>query len=173
LLDYEEDSVHTLDDSGAYLTQKLAQLFVLESGDTLEIQVDHNENWEVDVAGVVENYIGHTIYMTSAYYEEMTGETNGEQNLELIKYDSYTLDEKELGRELMDEDEVIGVNYVSDVAHSFSGTLDSLDLITQILIVSAAALAFIVLYNLTNINVSERQRELSTIKVLGNHDHEV
>src|SRR5699024_4721257 len=73
----------------------------------------------------------------------------------------------------MDEDEVIGVNYVSDVAHSFSGTLDSLDLITQILIVSAAALAFIVLYNLTNINVSERQRELSTIKVLGNHDHEV
>ena len=173
LMDYEEDSVHTLDDSGAYLTQKLAQLFEVEPGDTLEIQGDHNENWEVDVAGVVENYIGHTIYMTPAYYEEMTGETNGEPNLELIKYDSDTLDEKELGRELMDEDEVIGVNYVSDVAHSFSGTLDSLDLITQILIVSAAALAFIVLYNLTNINVSERQRELSTIKVLGNHDHEV
>src|SRR5699024_12064775 len=98
----------------------------------------------------------------------MTGETNGEANLELIKYDSDTVDEKEVGRELMDEDEVIGVNYVSDVAHSFSGTLDSLDLIPQILIVSAAALAFIVLYNLTNINVSERQRELSTIKVLGN-----
>ena len=99
-MDYEEDSVHTLDDSGAYLTQKLAQLFEVEPGDTLEIQGDHNENWEVDVAGVVENYIGHTIYMTPAYYEEMTGETNGEPNLELIKYDSDTLDEKELGREL-------------------------------------------------------------------------
>src|SRR5699024_10357459 len=82
LKDYESETVHTLDDSGAYLTQKLAQLFEVEPGDTLEIQGDHNENWEVDVAGVVENYIGHTIYMTPAYNEEMTGETNGEPNLE-------------------------------------------------------------------------------------------
>src|SRR5699024_7101177 len=153
--------------------QKLAQLFEVETGDTLEILGDNDEIWEVTVAGVVENYIGHTLYMTPAYYEETTGETNDVPNLELIKYDPKALDETELGRELMDEDEVIGVNYVSDVAHSFSGTLDSLDLITQILIISAAALAFIVLYNLTNINVSERQRELSTIKVLGSHDHEV
>ena len=173
LKDYESETVHTLDDSGAYLTQKLAQLFEVETGDTLEILGDNDEIWEVTVAGVAENYIGHTLYMTPAYYEEMTGETNDVPNLELIKYDPKALDETELGRELMDEDKVIGVNYVSDVAHSFSGTLDSLDLITQILIVSAAALAFIVLYNLTNINVSERQRELSTIKVLGSHDHEV
>src|SRR5699024_9224973 len=173
LKDYESENVHTLDDSGAYLTQKLAQLFEVETGDTLEILGDNDEIWEVTVAGVVENYIGHTLYMTPAYYEETTGETNDVPNLELIKYDPKALDETELGRELMDEDEVIGVNYVSDVAHSFSGTLDSLDLITQILIISAAALAFIVLYNLTNINVSERQRELSTIKVLGSHDHEV
>src|SRR5699024_4415582 len=173
LTDYKDETVHSLDDSGAYLTQKLAQLFDVQAGDTLEILGDNDEIWEVDVAGVVENYIGHTIYMTPTYYKEMTDEANGETNHELIKYDSKTLDETKLGRDLMDEDEVIGVNYVSDVAHSFSGTLDSLDLITQILIVSAAALAFIVLYNLTNINVSERQRELSTIKVLGSHDHEV
>src|SRR5699024_7094253 len=152
LKDYESETVHTLDDSGAYLTQKLAQLFEVETGDTLEILGDNDEIWEVTVAGVVENYIGLTLYMTPAYYEETTGETNDVPNLELIKYDPKALDETELGRELMDEDEVIGVNYVSDVAHSFSGTLDSLDLITQILIISAAALAFIVLYNLTIIN---------------------
>ena len=173
LKDYKNETVHSLDDSGAYLTQKLAQLFDVETGDTLEILGDNDETWEVNVAGVVENYIGHTLYMTPAYYEEMTGEINEKPNLELIKYDSEALNETDLGKDLMDEEEVIGVNYVSDVAQSFSGTLDSLDLITQILIVSAAALAFTVLYNLTNINVSERQRELSTIKVLGSHNYEV
>src|SRR5699024_12726537 len=81
--------------------------------------------------------------------------------------------ETEIGSDLLNTDEVVGINYVSDVSQSFSGTLDSLGLITQILIIAAAALAFIVLYNLTNINVSERQRELSTIKVLGSYDSEV
>ena len=173
LMDYEEGTVQTLDDSGAYITQKLAQLFEVEVGDQLEIMSEDNEEWVVDVSGIVENYIGHTLYMTPEYYEEMTGSENGEPNLQLIKYDTNAVDETEIGRDLMNTDEVIGVNYVTDVAQNFSGTLDSLDLITQILVISAAALAFIVLYNLTNINVSERQRELSTIKVLGSYDHEV
>jgi putative ABC transport system permease protein len=173
LMDYEEGTVQTLDDSGAYITQKLAQLFEVEVGDQLEIMSENNEEWVIDVSGIVENYIGHTLYMTPEYYEEMTGSENGEPNLQLIKYDTNEVDETEIGRDLMNTDEVIGVNYVTDVAQSFSGTLDSLDLITQILVISAAALAFIVLYNLTNINVSERQRELSTIKVLGSYDHEV
>src|SRR5699024_11600219 len=143
--------------------QKLAQLFEVEVGDQLEIMSENNEEWVVNVSGIVENYIGHTLYITPEYYEEMTGSENGEPNLQLIKYDTNEVDETEIGRDLMNTDEVIGVNYVTDVAQSFSGTLDSLDLITQILVISAAALAFIVLYNLTNINVSERQRELSTI----------
>ncbi|HLR88805.1 MAG TPA: ABC transporter permease, partial [Atopostipes sp.] len=173
LMDYKDGAVQALDDSGAYITQKLAQLFEVEVGDQLEITSENNEEWVVDVSGIVENYIGHTLYMTPEYYEEMTGSENGEPNLQLIKYDTNEVDETEIGRDLMNTDEVIGVNYVTDVAQSFSGTLDSLDLITQILVISAAALAFIVLYNLTNINVSERQRELSTIKVLGSYDHEV
>ncbi|MEY8291733.1 FtsX-like permease family protein [Carnobacteriaceae bacterium 52-44] len=173
LMDYKDGAVQALDDSGAYITQKLAQLFEVEVGDQLEITSENNEEWVVDVSGIVENYIGHTLYMTPEYYEKMTGSENGEPNLQLIKYDTNEVDETEIGRDLMNTDEVIGVNYVTDVAQSFSGTLDSLDLITQILVISAAALAFIVLYNLTNINVSERQRELSTIKVLGSYDHEV
>lgn len=173
LMDYKNDTVHTLDDSGAYITQKLAQLFDVEVGDSLEVLGENDETWVVNVAGIVENYIGHTIYMTPKYYEEITDSTNGEPNLQLIKYDTNEFDQTEIGKDLMSMDEVIGVNYVSDIAEGFSGTLDSLDLITQILVISAAALAFIVLYNLTNINVSERQRELSTIKVLGSYDHEV
>ncbi|HLR92304.1 MAG TPA: ABC transporter permease, partial [Atopostipes sp.] len=171
--DYEEDVIHTLDDSGVYMTQKLAQLFDLDVGDQLEITGSDDEQWTVDVAGIVENYIGHTLYMTPDYYEELTDSERTEPNLALIKYDTDAVDESEIGRDLMENDEVIGVSYVSDVAQGFSGTLDSLDLITQILVASAAALAFIVLYNLTNINVSERQRELSTIKVLGSYDKEV
>ena len=173
LMDYKNNTVHTLDDSGAYITQKLAQLFDVEVGDSLEVLGENDETWVVNVAGIVENYIGHTIYMTPKYYEEITDSTNGEPNLQLIKYDTNEFDQTEIGKDLMSMDEVIGVNYVSDIAEGFSGTLDSLDLITQILVISAAALAFIVLYNLTNINVSERQRELSTIKVLGSYDHEV
>ena len=73
----------------------------------------------------------------------------------------------------MNQNAVLGMTYSSEIYDSFSGTLNSLELITQILVIAAAALAFIILYNLTNINVSERERELSTIKVLGFHDREV
>lgn len=173
LMDYKEGTVQSLDNSGAYITQKLAQLFNVEAGDQLKITSENNETWVVNISGVVKNYIGHTLYMTPEYYEEITGSKNKEPNLQLIKYDKNKVNEAEIGRDLMNTDQVIGVSYVTDVAQSFSGTLDSLDLITQILVISAAALAFIVLYNLTNINVSERKRELSTIKVLGSYDHEV
>lgn len=173
LPDYEDSTLYSLDDSGAFITQKLARLFSLEVGDQLEIMSADDEVWVVDVAGIVENYIGHTIYLTPEYFEEMAGKPVSDPNIHLIKYNTDEVLETEIGSDLLNTDEVVGINYVSDVSQSFSGTLDSLGLITQILIIAAAALAFIVLYNLTNINVSERQRELSTIKVLGSYDSEV
>lgn len=173
LPDYENGTPHSLVNTGAHVTQKLARLFDLDIGDELEVVSADDEEWMVEVAGIVENYIGHTLYITPAYFEEVTGEAVSNPNLDLVHYDLEEVDEAELGREIMQTDEVAGVNYVSDVSDAFSGTLDSLDLITQILVVAAAALAFIVLYNLTNINVSERKRELSTIKVLGSYNSEV
>lgn len=173
LPDYEDSTLYSLDDSGAFITQKLARLFSLKVGDQLEIISADDEVWVVDVAGIVENYIGHTIYLTPEYFEEMAGKPVSDPNIHLIKYNTDEVLETEIGSDLLNTDEVVGINYVSDVSQSFSGTLDSLGLITQILIIAAAALAFIVLYNLTNINVSERQRELSTIKVLGSYDSEV
>lgn len=173
LPDYEDSTLYSLDDSGAFITQKLARLFSLKVGDQLEIMSADDEVWVVDVAGIVENYIGHTIYLTPEYFEEMAGKPVSDPNIHLIKYNTDEVLETEIGSDLLNTDEVVGINYVSDVSQSFSGTLDSLGLITQILIIAAAALAFIVLYNLTNINVSERQRELSTIKVLGSYDSEV
>lgn len=171
LNDYQSDQVYTLDDSGAYITQKLATLFDFEIGD--EMPVSNDRDYVVTIAGIVENYVGHTIYMSPAYYKEVTGNSEVQPNLQLIKFDPMVVDQDELGTSLLKEDVVVGVTYSTDVYDAFSDTLNSLDLITQILVIAAAALAFIVLYNLTNINVSERERELSTIKVLGFHDFEV
>jgi len=173
LRDHEEETEYTLDDSGAYITQKLADLQGIESGDSMTITGPENEEWTVDVAGIVENYIGHTIYMSPDYYQEVSGNDTLDASVQLIKYNTDEVSEEDLGSALLDQNAVLGITYVSDIYNSFSGTLDSLDLITQILIIAAAALAFIVLYNLTNINVSERERELSTIKVLGFHNFEV
>jgi putative ABC transport system permease protein len=170
---YESDEVYTLDDSGAYITQKLADLFDVSVGDEMPVFNADDEEWTVEVAGIVENYVGHTLYMTPTYYQEITNNNDLNPTLQTIKYDTEAVDEEDLGSSLLNEEAVVGVTYVSDVYDSFSQTLNSLDLITQILIVAAGALAFIVLYNLTNINVSERERELSTIKVLGFHDLEV
>lgn len=173
LRDYETDDIYTLNDSGAYITQKLAQLFDINVGDDMPIMGPEDEEWTVEVAGIVENYVGHTIYMTPTYFEEISGTDEITPSVQIIKYDTNEVDEEDLGSSLLSEEAVVGVTYVSDVYESFAETLDSLDLITQILVIAAAALAFIVLYNLTNINVSERERELSTIKVLGFHDLEV
>ena len=170
---FETGELYQLDDSGAYITQKLARLFDVEIGDQMPILNADDEEWIIEIAGIVENYVGHTIYMNSVYFEEISGVSDIEPTLQLITYDTDTVDPGEIGRKLIDEDEVAGITYSTEVYDAFSDTLNSLDLITQILVVAAAALAFIVLYNLTNINVSERERELSTIKVLGFHDFEV
>lgn len=170
---YETGEAYELDDSGAYITQKLARLFDVEIGDQMTILNADDEEWTIEVVGIVENYVGHTIYMSSNYFEELTGVNAIEPSLQLITFDTETVDQGEIGHKLINEDEVAGITYSAEVYDSFSDTLNSLDLITQILVVAAAALAFIVLYNLTNINVSERERELSTIKVLGFHDFEV
>ncbi|MDN6195871.1 MAG: FtsX-like permease family protein, partial [Atopostipes suicloacalis] len=167
------NTVDSMDDSGVYITDKIAQLLDLDIGDNFEVLNADDEQWKAEVAGVVENYVGHFAYMTPNYYEEVTGEKFDQPDVQLIKYDNDEVDTDQLGSQLIEEEAVAGIQYVDDIYDSFAKSLESLDLITQILIISAAALAFIVLYNLTNINVSERRRELSTIKVLGSYDYEV
>lgn len=169
----DEETVHELDSSGAYMTQKLAELFDLEVGDAFEVIGDEDEPITVTVAEIVENYMGHYLYMTPEYYAQVTGAEPDTLNLQFVKFNPAQVDQEELGGTLLNEEGVLGITYATDVYDGFADTMGSLDFVTQILVAAAAALAFIVLYNLTNINVSERQRELSTIKVLGSHDYEV
>lgn len=174
-----------LTDSGAIVTEKLAKLYGLTRGDTLKLQNNDNESYEIKVAGITENYTLHYVYMTPGYYDEVFGGVP-KYNTELLNYNVIGSDsssngnvkdgsvfEDELGAKLTALEDVALISFSSGVGKGFKDMLDSMNIVMVVLIVSAAALAFVVLYNLTNINVSERVRELSTIKVLGFYDKEV
>ncbi|MFO8068561.1 MAG: FtsX-like permease family protein, partial [Alkalibacterium sp.] len=172
LRDLENQSnTYELPDDGVVITDKLAELLDVTVGDTLEMEWDDSETVEVEINAVSEQYVQHYIYMSPAYYDQVIDEEL-EYNTRLLKYDEQ-ISNDELGEQLTEEEAVLGVTFVTAIKDAFQDSMDSLDVVTVVLIISAASLAFVVLYNLTNINVSERIRELSTIKVLGFFDKEV
>ncbi|MFF2912067.1 ABC transporter permease [Paenibacillus sp. NPDC057934] len=162
-----------LTDKGAIVSEKLAKLYGLEPGDYLNVLDKENETFKIQVAGITENYVMHYVYMTPAYYSSVFGK-EPVFNTELL---NYTLKDKAsedtFGEKLTDSERVAAVSFSSSLGNAFDDIMKSMNVVTWVLIVSAAALAFVVLYSLTNINVSERFRELSTIKVLGFYDKEV
>ncbi|API88909.1 hypothetical protein BKP56_06260 [Marinilactibacillus sp. 15R] len=168
----ESDKIYDLPEEGGIITQKLADLLNVSEGDTIQIDGDDQEVYEVEVKGIVEHYFQHYVYMSPEAYEKAT-EKSPVYNTRLLKYNTETINDDEIGEVLNAEEAVQGVVFVSAIYDTMQGSLDSLDVVTLVIIISAATLAFIVLYNLTNINVSERERELSTIKVLGFYDKEV
>lgn len=173
LRDRRSGEARTLTDEGAIVSEKLAKLYGLEPGDQLTVVDTDNEKFNIKVTGITENYVMHYVYMTPTYYSSVFGE-QPVFNTELVNYTSQDKAwEDKFGEKLTANDRVAAVSFSSNVGSAFGDTMESMDVVTLVLIVSAAALAFVVLYNLTNINVSERIRELSTIKVLGFYDKEV
>ncbi|MEK3795970.1 FtsX-like permease family protein [Paenibacillus sp. FSL R7-0204] len=173
LKDRSTGKPHVLSDGGAVITEKLAKLYDVAPGDTLTLLDSNNEPFQVKVAAVTENYVLHYVYMTPAYYTEVFGKEPVYNTQLLIYSGKDTRWESAFGEKLTANGQVALVSFSSGVGEAFEETMDSMDIVIVVLIVSAAALAFVVLYNLTNINVSERVRELSTIKVLGFYDKEV
>ncbi|WP_339317567.1 ABC transporter permease [Paenibacillus sp. FSL R10-2734] len=162
-----------LTDEGAIISEKLAKLYGLKPGDKLTLLDKDNETFKIEVAGITENYVMHYVYMTPVYYASVFGH-EPVFNTERLNYASQDKEwEDNFGEKLTDNEGIAAVSFSSSVGTAFDDTMKSMDVVTLVLIVSAAALAFVVLYNLTNINVSERIRELSTIKVLGFYDKEV
>lgn len=162
-----------LSSDGVILTDKLAQLLDVEEGDTITLEGTSQENKEVKVSKITENYIAHYIYMTKDMYESLYGETYN-TNVLLVKAENLSDEEQEeLSRTLLDGGMVSTVSLNSTAESVLDDTISSLNYVVVILIVSAGLLAFVVLYNLSNINISERQKELATIKVLGFYDKEV
>lgn len=166
--------VYQLDDQGVLINEKLAKMFDLKKGDTFELTTSDNQKYPVKIANIIENYAMHFVYMTPTYYESVFNKLP-DFNSELLLFDGEVTEKQEdqISEGLMALDKVVNVSFLTTTSNAMDDTIDSLNIVVWVLIISAASLAFIVLYNLTNINISERIRELSTIKVLGFYNNEV
>lgn len=163
-----------LANQGAIVNEKLANLFQLSIGETIALKNADNQIFEVQISAIVENYVGHFAYMSPKYYMEVFGrEPSYNSELLLFKEDLTKEGEKKIANELMKLPRILNVSFLSDSSTALDETTEILNIVVWLLIISAGLLAFIVLYNLNNINISERIRELSTIKVLGFYNREV
>ncbi|MDT2567671.1 FtsX-like permease family protein [Enterococcus avium] len=162
-----------LPNDGAVITQKMAELFNLEKGDNLTVHDEDQQTFKVKIANIADNYLGNFLYLSKDYYQQARGK-DFKMNSYLLKSKKMTKsEEKELSQKLLSSGQVVNTSFISTQIEAQEQSMDNLDGIVWIFVVLSGLLAFIVLYNLTNINVSERVRELSTIKVLGFYDREV
>lgn len=160
-----------LGDEGVVITAKLAELLNVKSGDTIDIEL-LGEKYNVKISGIVENYFMHYIYMSQNYYENLTMHSM-KVNSAYLNLGEMSSSEKESLTKTLVSQEFGKLTYIDALGDDFSVQVDSLDIVIVILIVFAGMLHFIVLYNLTNINIQERNSEIATIKVLGFRQKEV
>ena len=145
----------------------------MKAGDTITLRDSDGNEKQVKISNVVENYIYHYVYMTKDTYQNIFGETY-ETNVLLTQNTDLSEEQEEaLATEIMNQSQVSSLTRISSAISMLDDTMSSLNYVVIILIVSAGLLAFVVLYNLSNVNISERIRELATIKVLGFYDKEV
>ena len=164
---------YTLAKSGAIIDEKLAKLYGVKVGDTLPIKLAGQTTKTVKVAAIAENYVNHFVYLSPSYYRQVFGK-QPIYNSNLVQFTNQS--EKRANayaNTLLKQTGILNVTLMSAEKNTNFKMFDSMNLVVLIFVISAGALALVVLYNLTNINVSERIRELSTIKVLGFYDGEV
>ena len=171
LFDYKSGDPITMGDEGVYIDQKLSELLKVSVGDTFFL--DGDVRGDVTVAGIYEHYTGHFIYMTPGYYENAL-HADGEPNAYLLNFTSDDTDTcNAIFEKLLDMSGVATTSRMRDTQDTYMHSMERVDFVVVIIILAAAALAMVVLFNLSNINITERQRELATIKLLGFYDREV
>ena len=162
-----------LEENAICLTDKVAELLNVKQGDTITLKDSKDKERQVKISNIVENYVYHYVYMSRITYENLYGE-NYNTNMLFTKNNNLSEEqETNLATEIMNQSEVASISRNSSIMNLLDDTMKSLNYVVIILIVSAGVLAFVVLYNLSNVNISERIRELATIKVLGFYDKEV
>ena len=161
-------------DSGIIFTEKMTKLLGVKSGDTVTLRISDGNTREVTIGAVTEHYTSHYMYIPEEKYAELFGEVpdynivyfrNG-MSAEQSVQDDFTT-------RMLAVNGVLTVTVNSGASSQFADMMKIMDLVVVVLIVSAGALAFVVLYNLTNVNITERIREIATLKVLGFYDKEV
>lgn len=171
LRDNDSKAPIALTDEGAVIDKKLGELLGLSVGDRFTVTGDGRH--ELRVAAICENYVAHYIYLTPAYYEAVFGEAASPNSLLLnLRSDDAESCDTVL-RELLALKGVASASRTADTRNTYLGSMERVDFVIVIVILCAAALAVVVLYNLSTINITERRRELATIKVLGFYDREV
>lgn len=162
-----------LSDQGAFITQRAAELYGISKGDELTIYDQDQEPIKIKIQDVIENYLGNFLYLSKDYYKKVTQQTFQPNTLLVQTSNMSATAETALSERLLATDKVTNTTFMSTQIKAQEDSMSNLDAIVVIFVVLSGALAFVVLYNLININVSERIRELSTIKVLGFFDKEV
>ena len=167
LNDYKTKEKLTLED-GILITPKIAQRFEIKVGDTFTIEDSNKNKYKVKVGGIIENYVSNYIYMTKTAYEEIFKED--------ISYNVIVSknikDNDEIAETLLDTKKILTINFSDDLLKSANEMVEGLDAVVILLVVISCMLSITVLYNLTSINISERTREIATLKVLGFRDKE-
>lgn len=162
-----------LEKNSVILTEKAAQLLDVEKGDKIVLEDKDEKQAELQVTDICENYMEHYLYISPETYREIYGE-DMEPNTVYFKMKNFNeKGVKEIGENILDKRGALNVTYTYNIQGQLDDMLESLDIVIVVLIISAGLLAFVVLYNLNNINITERKRELATIKVLGFYDKEV
>ena len=168
-----KDEVYSLKKDEVILTEKMASLLNVKVGDQLTIEDEDRGDQTVTIGAICENYMSHYLYLSPEKYEELYGKPVEYNTIIYSVKDGKDDQIEKIGTKLLAMDGVLNVSYTSSIEGRLDDMLRSLNLVIVVLIVSAGMLAFVVLYNLNNINITERQRELATLKVLGFYDGEV
>lgn len=165
---------YTLDDEGVIISEKLAALLDVSEGDDIYLEVSSLNYKPVKVMHIAENYYYHYVYMTPECYQSLFGKEIEYDEIFVVNKDAEDISyENDFSAKYLDNNAVSGITFTRTISDRIESMITSMNIVTYVLVVSAGLLAFIVLYNLNNINISERQRELATLKVLGFYDGEI
>lgn len=172
LKDYIENNNLSLSDNGVIITDKIAEQLNINKEDEITFIDGEGINYTFKVDGIVKNYVGHYIYMSKSLYEQNI--SSYKTNMIMLNTKNMSENEQnEMKEQLLKIDGVASVSIISTLMETVSDMLNTMNYVVVVLIIASALLAFVVLYNLANINIGERQREIATLKVLGFHDKEV
>ena len=170
--DTRSGEVFELTDNGVIITEKLSRLLNVETGDTVTLSEGAGTEVEVTITAITEHYLQHYCYMTADLYRTLYGENPEYNQCLLVLNDSSQSTTNALARDILNYDAALAVSQTNQFQETVDNMLNGINVVVYVLIVAAGLLAFVVLYNLNNININERKRELATLKVLGFYNQE-
>lgn len=162
----------TLNDEGIIISEKLSENLGLKVGDTLRIEAENGTVSDIPISAICEMYVNHRAFISERCYEEYFNSKCRAKSI-LVKYSEDIKDEDAFHSYVVDNDDVDSIDFFDAILENFNNMVSGLNMIVWTLIISSMSLAFVVLGNLINVNISERQREIATIKVLGFRRKEV